>query len=107
MTAEQAAARLAEEQAFSVKSRRVLPRIEAKKQQYPGWHAVCPKSGCDLTLADIEDELRAYLEESEEEAQQLVKHLEKLGAGKDGPPAAPGEPKARQPGGEHQLWMEL
>ncbi len=76
LTPEYASELLQERQEFTDKSRRALPRILAKKIKSPGWRAICPKSGCSLTLDIIKEELQAYLEEAEEEIEQLNKHLE-------------------------------
>lgn len=66
---------LVERREFAAKARRVLPRIDWKMVTYPNWKATCPKSGCELTLDNIKDELQSWLEETEEEIEQLNKHL--------------------------------
>ena len=60
------------------RANRVMPRIDRKMVDSPNWKAICPKSGCELTLDIIKEELQAYLEEAEEDVQQLNKHLERL-----------------------------
>ena len=82
LSPEYAAALLQERQEFTDKARRALPRISAKKAKYPGWRAICPKSGGELTLDIINEELLSWLEEAEEEIKQLSKHLESKPKGK-------------------------
>ena len=72
---EHASELLQERQERIDKARRALPRIAWKRITHPNWKATCPKSGCELTLAIIKDELMAYLEEAEGEIDQLEKHL--------------------------------
>ena len=69
---------LQERQEFAEKARRVLPRIDWKMVTHPDWRVTCPKSGCELTLDIIKEELQAYLEEAEEEIGQLEKILKSV-----------------------------
>ena len=75
---EQVEVMLQERQEFAAKARRVLPRIDWKMVTHPNWRATCPKSGCELTLDILKEELQAYLEEAEEEIKQLERVLEPM-----------------------------
>lgn len=78
LTREHALALLSERETDAARARRGLPLIDKKMADYPNWKGTCPKSGMPLTLQDIKDELREWLEESEDEIKQLNQHIEKI-----------------------------
>jgi hypothetical protein len=63
---------------FIDKAKRGLQHIDKKTIDYPNWKATCPKTDMPLTLPDIKEELQAYLEDAEDEVNQLNLHIEKL-----------------------------
>ncbi len=75
ITPEHVQALLQERQDGARRCRRALPLIDAKMICYPDWSGTCPKTGMLLTLQDIKEETQAWLEESEEEIEQLRRHL--------------------------------
>lgn len=80
LTPDHASALLQEREDDAAKCRRILPRLDWKMVTCPDWHATRPKSGCDLTLAILKEEWQEFLEESEEEVEQLEKHIGATGS---------------------------